>query len=238
VGSIRVREETGQLFLDFHYLGVRCREQTALPDTRRNRQKLRALMDRIEAEITLGTFDYVRYFPDSPRARELERGPLADLVEDEEPEFPTFKEFAWQWYEEQRVQWKQSHAHGVRRLLEQHLVPRLGAQRLPEIDRAAILGLRADLANRPSPRRLNGLAPQSINHIMTVLRMVLREGADRYDLPNPFRGIKPLQVGKSDVHPFSLEEVRLLLDHVRPDYRDYLVARFFTGMPVKKRATR
>ena len=32
------------------------------------------------------------------------------------------------------------------------------------------------------------------------------------------------------MQPFTLEEVQRLLDAVRPDYRDYLTVRFFTGM--------
>lgn len=35
---------------------------------------------------------------------------------------------------------------------------------------------------------------------------------------------------KSDVQPFSLEEVNLILDKVRTDYRNYYIVRFFTGM--------
>lgn len=35
---------------------------------------------------------------------------------------------------------------------------------------------------------------------------------------------------KSDVQPFTLAEVEKILATVRPDYRDYLLVRFFTGM--------
>ncbi|MCG5517216.1 DUF3596 domain-containing protein, partial [Ectothiorhodospira sp. 9100] len=30
MGSVRVRPQTGKLFMDFRYRGERCREQTAL----------------------------------------------------------------------------------------------------------------------------------------------------------------------------------------------------------------
>ena len=71
MGSVRVRESTQKLFLDFQYCGQRCREQTALDNTPANRKKLESILKKIEAEITLGTFEYHRYFPNSSKAQEF-----------------------------------------------------------------------------------------------------------------------------------------------------------------------
>jgi len=68
MASIRVRKETGLLFFDFRYQGVRCREQSTLKNSPANRRKMKQVLDRIEAEITLGTFEYRKYFPNSPLA--------------------------------------------------------------------------------------------------------------------------------------------------------------------------
>jgi hypothetical protein len=40
MGSIRRRTDNNLLFLDFRYRDIRCREQTALPDTAANRKKV------------------------------------------------------------------------------------------------------------------------------------------------------------------------------------------------------
>ena len=40
----------------------------------------------------------------------------------------------------------------------------------------------------------------------------------------------PLKKKKSDVAPFTLDEVAKFLSHVEPGYHDYYVVRFFTGM--------
>lgn len=37
MGNIRARKENGKLLLDFHFYGVRFREQTALTDNKQNR---------------------------------------------------------------------------------------------------------------------------------------------------------------------------------------------------------
>ena len=65
MASINVRKETGKLYIDFRYRNVRCREQTDLTDTKKNRERLQKLVNRIEAEILLGQFDYAATFPNS-----------------------------------------------------------------------------------------------------------------------------------------------------------------------------
>lgn len=65
MGSIRIRNETGKLFFDFKFQNIRCREQTTLDDNKANRSKLQKVMDKIDAEITLGQFVYRNYFPNS-----------------------------------------------------------------------------------------------------------------------------------------------------------------------------
>jgi len=54
MAKVRARPETGTLYLDFFYQGVRCREQTALTDTVENRHRVQALMNRIDKEIGRG----------------------------------------------------------------------------------------------------------------------------------------------------------------------------------------
>lgn len=73
MGKIRARADNEKLFFDFTYLDQRCREQTTLPDTPANRKKLQKILERIEAEITLGSFDYATYFPQSSKVLEISR---------------------------------------------------------------------------------------------------------------------------------------------------------------------
>ncbi|MGD9950488.1 MAG: DUF3596 domain-containing protein, partial [Desulfobulbus sp.] len=62
MGSVRTRKETGLLFFDFNYKGFRCRESTKLPETAENQRKMEKMLKHIEAEITLGSFEYRKYF--------------------------------------------------------------------------------------------------------------------------------------------------------------------------------
>jgi len=60
--------------------------------------------------------------------------------------------------------------------------------------------------------------------------MMLNEAADRYEFSSPYRGIKSLNVPRTDVEPFTLEEVQQIIQRVREDFRQYYTVRFFTGM--------
>lgn len=226
MASIRARPENGLLFFDFRYQGLRCREQTTLPDTAANRRNMRRILERIEAEITLGTFDYKAYFPSSPlvqRFEDLNKGIT------ETPGMPVFSEFAWRWFEENGPRWKRSMRNTVKGNLVRHLIPRFGTSRVDAIKKGDILLFRSDLAKLPGQENRN-LSADRINHLLTTLRMVLNEAADRFGFHSPWVGIKPLKIPRAEVDPFPLDEVRYFLENVRKDFQNYYTTRFFTGM--------
>ena len=240
MGNVNVRKESGNLYIDFRYRGVRCREQTALPDTPENRKRLKALLVKIEAEIALDQFDYSKYFPDSrlakrflePRDTSTSRSTAAlASVERVCPsqDTPLFRDFAWQWFGECKPDWKRSHTETVEGVLQKHLLPAFGDKTVDVISKAEILQFRSDLVALPG-RGGKTLSAQRVNHIMTPLRMILTEAAERFEFKNPYRDIKSLKPNRDDIHPFSLEEVRKILATVRPDFQNYYLVRFFTGM--------
>jgi len=227
MGSVRVRESTQKLFIDFQYRGTRCREQTALEDTTANRKKLENVLKRIEAEITLGSFQYETYFPNSSNAEKF-----AVTTGNSLPgyhETPLFRDFSGDWMNEMQIQWRQSHIETVEGTLRNYLVPYFGEKEVGRITKKDILDFRASLA-KVTTRSGKGLSASRINRIMTPLRMILSEAANRFDFSSPYHGIKSLKVPRTDVEPFSIDEVKQIIDTVRLDFRHYYTVRFFTGM--------
>lgn len=224
MGSVRVRKDRGVLFFDFKYQGVRCREYTTLSDTPANRRRMKVILKRIESEIELGTFNYGVAFPNSPNARRF----APDLAKNASG-LPLFSAFARTWFGEKKPEWRQSHIDTVGLTVEKYLIPEFGEKPLDEIMKADILAFRSKLVTEPGLKGTK-LSPSRVNKIMNPLRMIFDEAADRFDIRNPFRGVKSLSVPKSDVEPFTLEEVRMILDNVRKDFRNYYTVRFFTGL--------
>ena len=226
MASIRARSGGGNLFFDFQYLGLRCREQTLLKDTPTNRKKLERVLAKIEKSIQNGTFEYREFFPNSSMIKKLEA--VRQEVEPE-PDTPFFKDFAYEWLQENEVRWKDSYRKIIEGTLEKYLIPEFGKKEVSNIDKSQVLKFRASLAKvkRGTQRALSN---DRINHIMTPLKMILEDAADRFEFSISLNGVKALKVYKTDVEPFSLEEVQKFLAKVRSDFRDYYIVRFFAGL--------
>lgn len=227
-----VNQRNGLLFLDFRYRGQRCREYTKLVDNRMNRSRVKRLLQIIEAEILIGTFDYGKHFPNSKLKKKF------DVIDDRKrqstqyfnaPDAPRLEEFAKVWLSEMKVEWSARHYEEVEGVLNKYLIPTFGNKKISAINKAQILQFRAILAKVPG-RKGSFLSPSRINHIMTPLRVLLNEAADRYDFTSPWKNIKALKVGRTEVDPFSLQEVEQFLDAVPEEFYPYYVTRFFTGM--------
>ena len=236
MGSIRSHGQTGCLFFDFRYLGQRCREYTSLPDGVANRKKLQKVLAAIEAEIATGNFSYDRYFPNSKLAQRFSRGaPPVPRVQEEVvlpprgATTPLFKDFAEVWFSEKEVEWRNSHKAAIRRELSATLIPEFGDKEVGQISKAEVLAYRAKLG-KVTARNQRQRSTARINKMMNPLRQILNEAADRFDFRTPFDNIKQLKVKRTDVDPFTLDEVKLILKTVRPDFRAYFTTRFFTGM--------
>ncbi len=240
MGSVNSRGS--KLYLDFRYCGVRCREQTLLTDTAANNRKLSKLVNQIDADIRLGCFVYSEYFPESKNAAKFVKEDIQSRRKKEEllGAYKTaskelqgittisFEDFAHEWFAENEVRWKTSYVSSMRIYLFSYLVGEFGDVNVDQISRPDILKYRAKLM-QPKPDGTK-LSTDFVNHVMTPLRMILREAADRYGFRCQFENIKPLRVEKRDVNPFTLEEVMEFLSTVKSDYRNYFTVRFFTGM--------
>lgn len=245
MAKVRARPESGALYLDFFYRGVRCREQTTLLDGAENRKRVQALLNRIEKEIAQGVFDYAATFPDSSRvtlfatALPGER-PIANAQSTAAPSpasnrssatigTPKFREFSVTWRSEMTPQWRRLHRLSVDAIFDAHLLPAFGDRTLSSISKADLLAFRAELAKLPG-RTGKTLSPASINKAIGILRQCLTEASERFGLPDVFKGVKRLKARRPDVQPFSLDEVEEIRKNIRSDFRSYATVRFFTGM--------
>ena len=224
-----VRARRGKLFIDFTYMNIRCRETTNFPDTPANVKKLALVAKKMEAEITLGIFDYGAYFPKSTRLKEMTA--LADRAEACISRNPTFRLFSEIWYEEKKIEWRPSYRQKIKIILDKYLLPEFGGKAVHAIKKPDLLTFRSSLAKvRYGKEGQSSLSVARINQIMILLRMILEEASDRHEFEMPYKNIKNLKQARPDVNPFTLSEVWLILKHVRADYRPYYTIRFFTGM--------
>ena len=223
-----INSRNGNLYVDFRYIGQRCREQTLLADTKPNRKRLENFVSKMEADIQLGSFRYENYFPQSKKLEQFQSLELMRSTNSHKDSSSGFDSFSKVWLEEKKPEWRDSQISNVEDIFRIYLTPHFNNLPLNTISKAKIMTFRGKLVKDGNNGRT--LSASRINHIMTPLRMVLTEASERFDFDSPWKNIKPLSEPKSNVSPFTLEEVMLIINNVRADYKPYYVVRFFTGM--------
>ncbi len=217
----------GRYYIDFRYKGLRYREQTNIVDNPANRKQASVLIKRVEAEITLDSFDYLEYFPNGKGVDKFKTQQKLLKKGSASPQF--FENFAEVWFNEKRVEWSRSYKKNVRSRLDNHIIPYFKGSLLAAIDKASIMALRSNLAELPG---MSGgkVTASFINNTMLPLRQILREGAERFNYPDPWKNIKHVRERRKQVMPFSIHEVQLFLSKIRPDFKAYYTTRFFSGL--------
>ena len=223
MATINVRKETSKLYIDFRYKGVRCREQTRMRDTVQNRRLLKRLVNRIDAEITLNTFDYSDAFPDSKKAT------LFTDSNSSTKSIITFKDFAHTWLKEMRPTWRVSYFKTVSYLLEAKLLKAFGTEDVENISRADVLQYRSDLClgNENNNSRLSA---RYVNRIISIMLSILEEASSRFNFPNHCSDISPLRTRKMRPDPFTIDEVESIINACPTEFKDYFIVRFFSGL--------
>lgn len=228
MASIRVLP-SNKLYVDFRYLDERFRETTLLENTVANKKTLMQFAKRLEAEISLGTFDYQKYFPESKHLKKIKllelrkgRGQLGNAI-------PTFNQQADRWLEEREIEWRANYRITIINLLDKHVRPELGEMPLDAITRDVLVSFRNGRAKYRTPGG-NLLNSSTINRLMMITKAIVEDGCLRHNLVSPFDRIKKLKEEKSHVEPFTLGEITAMVADVRSDFRDYLITRVFTGM--------
>jgi len=238
LAKLSVRKDNNILFIEFIYQGIRFREHLGIKDTRNNRKIAKLKLDKVNTSLLDGDFDLQIHFPNSKNLEKfgtigLDKSALqARQVRssNEVDSIVTFRIFTKTWLDENDVRWRESHRLNQVSIIKKYLFPKLAERPICDIQRQDVLSFRGWLATHLDDKGERTLGNGRINKIMATLRAILNEATIRFDMRNPFRGIKQLKNTPPDINPFTLQEVFCILKAVRPDYKQYYTVRFFTGM--------
>ena len=212
---VRVRPETGRLYLDYHVKGRRHRQHTGLADTQANRRDAERQAARLAASITLCG---------EPAGRDQLAGPNL------RPEgFPAFPDFATRWQADLSPQWREATRNTVNQLVDAYLIPAFRGMRVDQVGREDLFAVRSQLA-REGGRCGRALSPKTVNQTMRLACRILDEAAERYGFPVPTQGIGGLEEQTPKIRPFTREEVQAILEAVEGQDRVLLTLAFYSGL--------
>jgi integrase len=184
-----VEARGGSVRVEFQYQGERCRETLAIPPTEKNLDYAEALRGQVRREILLGTFDYAKHFPDSPRALATRRA--ASL---------TLSKAVDNWLRTRVI------TDTTRRIYRRYIGLYVDAHELGLRPIAGILASelelwRADLAAR--------FKPKTVNNALIIVRGAFELAhADGVMTSNPAARLKNVQRAiRSDADPFTPAEL-------------------------------
>lgn len=201
--------------IDWYWRGARCRERLKLPPTPANLRFARNLLGEIATAIARGTFDYVKTFPRSPRARRMAPNPAA-LV--------TVGKKLDDWLKAKKPSLEHSTYVEYERAVRCQLDPAFGKLMLCDFERHHV---RAWVADRASGAKY-------LNNTLSPLRQMLTEALDdRLISVNPLRDYSVKRAGgrRKEIDPFSPGEMKAIIEAMpEGQVRNLVQFAFWSGL--------
>ena len=151
------------------------------------------------------------------------KGPPTDpnVKEPSVEELRLFGQVAQTWAKIKEKQVRTSTFRDYRSTMNYYVLPRFGDVPIAEIGYLAVEEFITALT----------CSSKRKNNILVPMRSIFRF-AHKADLieKNPMDLVDNLRVSKPDIHPLSMQEVNLFLEHVSQHYRSFFVVAFFSGM--------
>ncbi|UWE18060.1 site-specific integrase [Herbaspirillum huttiense] len=202
--------------ITFTYRGKRCRERLKLAPTpanlKRAAQHRAAILDAIQKQ----TFDYRITFPDSPRAIQFA---------ERKGEIITVEKYLDSWLQCQRPHLKASTYDGYRKVVNNHLIPAFGKQRLSDLSRTIVKEWCG----------VQKTSTKAIKNRLSVLRTALAAALDEEIIAaNPLYGwqwrTREAMPAEDDVDPFTSAEQASILEQLKGQEQNLFKFAFWTGM--------
>jgi integrase len=170
-----VRVKSGNLFFDFTWQGVRCKEYTGLPDTPDNRRRCQHTMRLVDGAIRRGDFDYQAVFPRGSRLHVFHPDARPDGL-------MTFQDYILRWhrlrspFRSDGTVAKDADLHPSTWLhdestIRRHLIPAFGPLSLRELDVARVNEFRRALI-------ASGLTGKSVTNLIGTLHKAMSDAAE------------------------------------------------------------
>lgn len=137
-------------------------------------------------------------------------------------------EFATRWFPQVAIGWRASTRTRVATILDRHVLPAFAGHPVDGFDRADLMAWRAQLATGAVGRP--PCSASRINAIVQVVRQCLAERQRQLGFLNPCDGLPRLPARRPRIAPFSLPELRRLVDAAPSHLKDYLLVRGLVGL--------
>ncbi len=216
--SVRELDSSKCIRIDFTYRGVRCRETLKIEPTKANIKYAERLRGEILNAISLGTFNYQDYFPNSQRSKMFGYSVVKSTVGELLKEYMEIAEKTLE----------PSTFNGYRKACEAHLYPAFGNIPIKDLSSMIIRNYVTKLE----------LTLKTIRNILTPLRNTLDQALnDGMITSNPLDRLvlsklvdKKTRSSNWEVDPFNQEEIKAILSEAKDQSRNLFQFAFYSGL--------
>lgn len=200
--------------LSFVYQGQRCREKIKLPPSKANLEYLVRFRAEILNAIERDTFEYGKFFPNSPRAKRMSKIPGLSITVAEALEY---------WLKQIKPEVEKSTFYDYEKSVFNFLIPAFGTLYLSDINKSDVRAWAAGL----------DVSQKRLSNLLIPLRRVLADAFDD-DLveKNPLHGwtLKRKGTTKSEPDPFIPQEIEKILAKATGQVRNLIQFWLWTGL--------
>ncbi|MGL5949239.1 MAG: Arm DNA-binding domain-containing protein [Aeromonas sp.] len=215
-----------KLRISFHYHRQRCRETFNIPVTKTNLKYVIRQREAILHEIALGTFDYIKYFPNSRKA-------LTILARSQTITAISMGELAERYLRAREVDLSTASLRNYHATLRVFLKETGYSQLACDFRQENLQHWRASMIKRTSSQTGRRLAPRSVNYRVGVVSALLKwAGKNGYCDPTLCQdSLDTLVVARERPDPFTQAEAAALIDCARTEQeRLWITLALWTGM--------
>lgn len=226
MANYRIRPN-GIIQYDLHVFGVRFRESSKMPATPKNIKIAKATVKQMNAELELNTFEYRDFFPDSKKVDKFEtlrREKYPDLL------YPYFDDYTNEWLERQEHRWSRSYYRSISSDIQRYLLPFFGNTLINEITLKQVDKFRESLSKKTNKNGNSLLLNARINALIGPMISIISLASEELSFEYPFRRYKRLRETAAESSPLTKAQLKLFMENVDPNWYDYYLVRFYTGM--------
>ena len=134
-----------------------------------------------------------------------------------------FKEYAFKTLEMNSMYRKKATNTEYLATLKRDIIPYFGGWEIPDITASSLKQWQGKLLKR--------IGGRTLNDVRSIFRGILQEAYfDEIIDNNPFDRVKRAKVDKTEIFPFSWEELQSILKNCDGWFKNYLIIAFFTGL--------
>ncbi|MEH6542464.1 MAG: DUF3596 domain-containing protein [Porticoccaceae bacterium] len=207
-----ITPRSNSILIDFSYQGKRCRETIRVKPTATSLKAMSDKRSSVLYEISMGTFNYAKHFPESKHALNYCKTP-GSIV--------SVKTALKSWLVRNHKQWQATTYKDYNQIIYSHLIPEFGSYYLTEVTPTIIKDW---IASR-------NCSNKRINNILSPLRQMYNDAYEEELIDkHPMGRMKNLKTAAREPRPLNSTEINKVLESVEGSIKNQFQFAIWSGL--------